>query len=167
MADKLKAAPDPAQYMPVAAVQQIMAERKEAAAGRAQGKVDTAFRQGYIRGGMRDWASTLCQTDDPAIDAFLARTGPTYGHPLKKSVTSGPFKGHASEPVQSQTEAMLCAQLRRWRFMFKPRALKLRSCSCFASAARNFIRPRTQRARTWPKPSWALTRPRPLPRTRP
>ena len=113
MADKLKAAPDPAQSIPDTVAQQVTDERKEAAACRAQGKVDVAFRQGEIHGDMRDWTLALCQTDEPGIDAFHACSGPTYGHLHKKSVTSGPFKGHTFEPFQSQTEAMLLPGHRR------------------------------------------------------
>ena len=79
--------------------------------GRAQGKVDAAFRQGYINGGLRGWALALCQSDEPAFDAFLASTGPTFAHLLRPSITAGRVPSSPTDPVQSQTEAMLSAQL--------------------------------------------------------
>jgi len=70
-----KAAPDPAKYMPVEAVQSMMADRRNelvsVAEGRAQQKVNAAFRQGYIHGGMRDWALSLCRSDEAAFDTCL------------------------------------------------------------------------------------------------
>ena len=111
MADKLKAAPDPAHYVPVTAMQAVLAEQKQAAVGRAQGKVDAAFKQGYIHGGMRDWALTLCASDEPAFDAFLASNGPTYAHLLRPSHTGNVHPTRATDPAQSETEALLCTQL--------------------------------------------------------
>ena len=74
MAAKAKAPPDPARYMPVEAVQAMMADRRaelaSVADGRAQEKVNVAFRQGYIHGGMRDWALSLCRSDEAAFDSF-------------------------------------------------------------------------------------------------
>ena len=64
MAQRLKAPPDPAKYMPVAAMQGMLAdqrtERANLSVARAQGKVDAALLQGYVHNGMRDWALELC-----------------------------------------------------------------------------------------------------------
>lgn len=116
LAAKLNAPPDPAQYMPVSAVTAMMAERQtelvSASEGRAQLKVDAAFRQGYIHGGMRDWALALCSSDGAAFDTVLAKTGPAFGGLLKNhgAVLSGTPPA-ARSAHRSEVADAICAQL--------------------------------------------------------
>lgn len=116
IAAKLNAPPDPAQYMPVSAVTAMMAERRTelvtASEGCAQLKVDAAFRQGYINGGMRDRALALCRSDEAAFDTFLQKKGPTFGGLLKNHgavlarVPPAARSSHRSEAADA-----ICAQL--------------------------------------------------------
>ncbi len=114
-AAKLKAPPDPAEYMPVAAVQAMMADRRNelvtANEGRAQEKVNAAFRQGYIHGGMRDWALALCRSDEAAFDTFLAKSGPTFGSLLKNHGDGRGEPTPARLALRSEAADAICAQL--------------------------------------------------------
>ncbi len=116
LAAKLNAPPDPAQYMPVSAVTAMMAERQtelvNATEGRAQLKVDAAFRQGYIHGGMRDWALALCKSNEAAFDGFLAKAGPTFAG-LTKNHGATMAGAPPSIPAanRSETADAICAQL--------------------------------------------------------
>ncbi len=114
--DKLNAPPDPAKYMPVDAVTAMMAERRaeqaQAHQGRAQLKVNTAFKEGYIHGGMRDWALALCSSNEAAFDDFLSKAGPTYGGLLKShgQATAG-VPPTAPAAHRSDTADAICTQL--------------------------------------------------------
>jgi phage I-like protein len=110
----LKAAPDPAKYMPVAAVQEMLsdrrAERKTVHEGRAQEKVNAALRQGYITNGMGDWAIELCTSDEAAFDTFLEKSGPVFAPLFKASHLTGvPPAAHVR--YDTPLEAEVCAQL--------------------------------------------------------
>lgn len=114
--DQLAAPPDPAKYMPVEAVTAMMAERSaelaEAREGRAQEKVNAAFRQGYINGGMREWALSLCRSDEAAFDTFLEKSGRAFGSLLKNhgdSMGANPPAGRAT--VRSEVADSISAQL--------------------------------------------------------
>ncbi|OZA10153.1 MAG: hypothetical protein B7Y02_11260 [Rhodobacterales bacterium 17-64-5] len=116
IAAKLNAPPDPAQFMPVTAVQAMMAERSAelatATEGRAQLKVDAAFRQGYIHGGMRDWALALCRSDEAAFDGFLAKAGPTFGGLTRNhgaALSGTPPSARAA--TRSEAADAICTQL--------------------------------------------------------
>ena len=115
MANRLKAPPDPAKYMPVAAVQGMLVdqrtERSNLSAGRAQGKVDAASLQGYIHNGMRDWALELCATDEAAFDTFLEKSGPVFRSLLKTTHTAQAFGTKPADRAQGEVEAAICAQL--------------------------------------------------------
>jgi phage I-like protein len=113
---QLAAPPDPAKYMPVDAVQAMRTERSadlaKAALGRAQLKVDAAFRQGYFHGGMRDWALALCQSDEAAFDNFLTKAGPTFAG-LTKTYGTTAMGTPPSARTSNRSEAAdaICAQL--------------------------------------------------------
>ena len=109
--------PDPAKYMPVAAVQEMLsvrrAENAEVAEGRAQEKVRAAVNAGYITRGMQDWALALCRSDEASFDDFLSGVGPVFAHFGKPAPVSGPAPDRISRTAQSEseTEAAVCAQL--------------------------------------------------------
>ena len=109
--------PDPAKYMPVAAVQEMLQDRRAAhsalAGGRAAEKVRVALQQGYITNGMKDWALALCQTDEGSFDNFLATTGPSFAYLSKSAGIEGlpPGQSHRAAESESETEAAICAQL--------------------------------------------------------
>lgn len=61
LAEKLIAAPDPAKFVPIDAVQDMMRDRAAKMATMSEtevrSKVERAAREGYITNGMRNWAT--------------------------------------------------------------------------------------------------------------
>ena len=118
MLAKLKAAlgaePDPAKFMPVAAVQEMLqirlAERTVQTDTRIKAKVDAAARDHYITNGMKDWALSLCRSDEAAFDAFCEKSGPTFAYLFKP--TTGLMKVPTAERRNvSDLETAICEQL--------------------------------------------------------
>ncbi|MFN3970885.1 MAG: phage protease [Gemmobacter sp.] len=109
-------APDPARFIPVDAVAEMMRERQTErvvlAEGRAAEKVNAALRQGYITPAMRDWALALCRSDESSFDGFLAKTGPAFAHLFKTTHTAGPPPGlDRPNPAGDTPENAMCKQL--------------------------------------------------------
>lgn len=116
-AEKASAAqrPDPARFVPIEAVQELMtsryADRAERARERVQIKVRDALARGFITPAMKDWASALCAQDEASFDSFLSKSAPTYAHLLSQAVPGGPPPSARDETVRSDTAASVCAQL--------------------------------------------------------
>ena len=76
--------PDPAHYVPIEAVRELLQANGETTAAmnasQATAKVNTAVEKGYITPGMRGWALSLCSQDPESFDAFLSSAVPAYGH---------------------------------------------------------------------------------------
>ncbi len=76
----------------VAAMAEALRERNAALATmaeeRVRRKVEDAFAQGYITGGMRPWATALCASDEDAFDGFLKSSGAAFAHLTRPSGTS-------------------------------------------------------------------------------
>jgi phage I-like protein len=112
---KMGGEPDPAKYVPVAAVQGMLAERNlslaTASAERATQKVDQALRLGHLPSSMKDWALALCRSDEASFDRFLASTGPAFSALLESTHTAirpGPARqAHAG----SELADAICSQL--------------------------------------------------------
>ena len=117
LAARLTTEPDPAKYMPVTAVQEMLsvrrAENAEVVEGRAREKVRAAVNSGYITRGMQDWALALCRSDEASFDQFLTGVGPVFTHFGQPSPVSGSAPDRFSRAAQSETEteAAICAQL--------------------------------------------------------
>jgi phage I-like protein len=112
----LKAAPDPAKFVPAEAVQSMLHDhnlaRATAAEERATAKVTKALDDGYFHRGLRDWAMALCRSDEPAFDKFLASQGPIYGYLFKETHTRNtPPARHAGAQADTEMAAAICAQL--------------------------------------------------------
>lgn len=118
LVERLTGEPDPAKFMPVAAVQEMLSSRRaemaEVNEGRAKEKVRAAVQAGYITRGMQDWALALCRSDEASFDEFLTGVGPTFAHFSQRPSVSGrtaPDRfGHAAQS-ESETEAAICSQL--------------------------------------------------------
>jgi phage I-like protein len=107
-------APDPAKYMPIAAVQEMLqdrrSERVQTDSARITSKIETAMREGYISPGMKNWALALCRSDEVAFDTFCRDSGPTFAYLFKESHAVG--RGPANEPyTATPLEASICEQL--------------------------------------------------------
>lgn len=70
--------PDPARFVPVAAVQELLADRNTKIAtmreADATARVDAALRAGHITPAMREWATALCLQDIESFDTFVAKS---------------------------------------------------------------------------------------------
>lgn len=118
LAQRLTAAPDPAKFVPIEAVQDMMRDRAAKMATMSEtevrSKVEHACKEGYITHGMRDWATALCTADPASFDSFLEGVGPTFAYLFKPHPA---FDKHpAARPsvaMQSESEAeeLLCKQL--------------------------------------------------------
>lgn len=109
--------PDPAKFMPVSAVQEMLsvhrAEQAVVSEGRAREMVRSALNAGCITRGMQDWAMALCRSDESSFDQFLTNVGSVFAHLGQPARMSGPAPGRTS-PVakaEGEAEAAICAQL--------------------------------------------------------
>ena len=109
------ASPDPARYVPVSAVAEMLRRHSEEQAARTEdrvlAKVNGAFNQGYFNGGMRGWALALCRSDEAAFDTFIARSLPPLAHLLKPSAHNNAIPARGAAPAGSDAAAAVCAQL--------------------------------------------------------
>lgn len=110
-----EATPDPRYFMPVAAVQAMLAERATTLATmseeRAAAKVADALRRGHISPAMKGWATALCRSDEAAFDSFLSSVPPAFAHLSQPTHTSGAPPASVVRAVQSEAAAAICAQL--------------------------------------------------------
>jgi phage I-like protein len=111
----LQAPPDPAKFMPVAAVQSLLQdrnlERATASQERATAKVEKALQDCYITPGLKDWALALCRSDEAAFDAFLEKSGVSFAY-LFKETHARNVAPSTTQPIgQTETAAAICAQL--------------------------------------------------------
>jgi phage I-like protein len=108
--------PDPAKYVPIEAVRGMLTERNASRATqsqeRAETKVATAMRDGYLSPGMKGWATALCASDEASFDAFVAGSIPPFVH-LSKShdYMNVPPKTKGAGIGGSDVADAICAQL--------------------------------------------------------
>lgn len=105
--------PDPAEYVPIAALKELMQDRGATKATLSEhlveARVNDALNAGQITPAMRDWATALCAQDPDSFEDFLASTPGTYAHLFKPADIPGLPKDSPTRPeavVQS-----LCNQL--------------------------------------------------------
>ncbi len=108
--------PDPARFVPVEVVQELLRERSDHMAWRgeveAETRVATAMQQGYLTPAMRPWAVALCRQDPASFDRFLASAAPPYAH-LARLQEFGPVPGspEGRRAAMSEQETAICRQL--------------------------------------------------------
>ncbi|MFN3293444.1 MAG: phage protease [Gemmobacter sp.] len=108
--------PDPARFVPVEAMQALLAERNSYIATareiEATAKVERALLDGHITNGMRSWALALCTQDPASFDAFLSKSPAPYKHLFDNTPPPLYHKtGLGQEPAASAAAASICAQL--------------------------------------------------------
>lgn len=107
-------APDPAKYVPIEAVADLMKDRNEGRAAqneeRAKAKVTDALARGYISPAMAGWATALCTQDEASFDTFIARSVPPFAHLVQPSHMTG-LPPETSAGAQSPIAASVCSQL--------------------------------------------------------
>ena len=114
LADLLKVAPDPAKFMPVSAVHEMLTERRAELSLQRQErivhKVQKAVDGHYITRGMQDWALSLCQSNEAAFDEFCEQSGPMFAYLFRESAAARNFP--SSERIESSPlEKTICDQL--------------------------------------------------------
>ena len=108
-------APDPARYVPIEAVADLLKQRNSAAsdnaARAADAKVQQAMNSGYLTPAMRDWAVALCTQDEARFDSFIATSTPAYAHLRRPSRLHD--VGHEAQGRRpaSADERAICEQL--------------------------------------------------------
>lgn len=118
-----QAEPDPAKYVPAAAVEQMLeargAELATAREERVTRKVNDALEAGAFLLPLKDWVLNLGRADEAALDTFIAKCGTPFGD-LKQTFShlGGPPPGSGAT-FDSEAEAEVTAQLG-----LKPGALK-------------------------------------------
>lgn len=111
--DDAPSRPDPARYVPIEAVHDLMASRGEAVTSlqrqEAEARVQDATDKGYLTPAMWDWAVSLCEQDRDSFDDFISSATPAYAHMFKPQ----PMRGRPGESVQSHDPLALsiCSQL--------------------------------------------------------
>lgn len=114
MVAAIKREPDPAKYVPIAALRDALSKRSEAAqAANAEGaerRVEDAMRDGQMTPAMHDWAVALCAQDPNSFDAFISSSAAPFAHLSKPSALAN---RHPNKPVATadpMAEA-ICSQL--------------------------------------------------------
>lgn len=111
---KLMSDPDPAKFVPIGAVQEMLADRNlslaTAAESRAERKVSEALQSGYLSPAMKGWAHSLCMADEASFDKFIASSVPQFAHLLKPSHAYG-LLPDTRRSESDELAAAICAQL--------------------------------------------------------
>lgn len=110
-----QSAPDPARYVPIAAVADLLHQRnaaaRDGAARTAEARVNRAVEDGYLTPAMREWAVALCTRDEASFDQFLAKGGPSYAHMTRLSgLDNASLRARSHHPASADEQA-ICAQL--------------------------------------------------------
>ena len=105
--------PDPAKYIPVEAVKDILSDRRTLQSELSESKIDSmvndAMQNGYISPGMRDWAVSLCSRDPDAFEDFISSTPPAFAHLSREIVPSVKPSGQVA--AKGGLAESICAQL--------------------------------------------------------
>lgn len=114
------AAPDPARFVPIDAVKELLASRNEArqalSVTEARMKVELAHDAGHLTPAMVPWAVELCQSDPEAFDDFVAASPAPYAYMFAGSQTERARRSEAGlkgRETRAHDEATLsvCRQL--------------------------------------------------------
>lgn len=108
---------DPARFVPIEAVQELMQDRNQQlstqAESRIAGKVAEAVAGGIILPRMKEWATALCRKDEAAFDTFVSSSVPgAYSHLTQPNpLPAFPRNGAGEATSNSPEAAAICAQL--------------------------------------------------------
>lgn len=111
--------PDPARFVPIDAVQELLADRNahiatmrevEAKAKVERAIVERAIQDGHITPAMRGWATALCAQDPSSFDAFIEKSPAPFAH-LLRPVQLAPITTTGTASAASPEAAAICAQL--------------------------------------------------------
>ena len=113
LATASEVAPDPAKFVPIEAVRELMAERVTSKATnsetQARARVQDAMREGHITPAMQDWAVALCRQDPESFESFVQSSAAPFGHLFGPRATRTlPVQGGTAGSAE---ELAICAQL--------------------------------------------------------
>lgn len=107
--------PDPAKYVPIEAVEDMMKDRASEKGAlkseRVATKVEKAFQEGYLTPAMRAWATELCSADEDSFDAFLSRAIPAYADLTTELCVGRPPGYKPQGSIASDEVNSICSQL--------------------------------------------------------
>lgn len=107
--------PDPAHFVPIDAVRELLADHNTRIAtmreSEATARVDAALRDGHITPALRGWATALCMQDAASFETFIAKSPAPFAHLHRQLVPGAPPKRGAEAVLASEDEATICAQL--------------------------------------------------------
>ena len=108
-----QSSPDPAKFVPIEAVRDLMTDRNTKVAMAREGDVaatvNDALSKGFITPGMRDWATALCRQDPESFAAFTTAAPPAFAH-LFDTVEKPSMKDQGSG-IHDDAELAICKQL--------------------------------------------------------
>ncbi len=108
------AKPDPAKYMPIEAVRDLMDNHQsEIAAAREkdiEATVSKAIDGGYITPAMKNWATALCRKDPDSFNEFTQNAPPAFAY-LFEPVIGNTSVSALKSRSYDETELAICAQL--------------------------------------------------------
>lgn len=114
LATASEVAPDPAKFVPIEAVRELMAERVTSKATnsetQARARVQDAMREGHITPAMQDWAVALCRQDPESFESFVQSSAAPFGHLFKGPSANRAIPAHGAT-AGSVEEQAICAQL--------------------------------------------------------
>ena len=106
-------APDPARYVPIGAVADLMAAHRDQSASmsdrEAEARVDAATVAGHITPAMRDWAVALCRQSPDSFDEFVSSSAAPFAKMFERQHRPR-LRAPGSAHVDADTAA-LCRQL--------------------------------------------------------
>lgn len=106
--------PDPARFVPIEAVADLLKQRNSVTSDNAQraaeAQVDKAMNAGYLTPAMRDWAVALCAQDPGSFASFVASATPAYAHLQRGSSLSSKHLPDVAAPSSGDAQA-ICSQL--------------------------------------------------------
>lgn len=113
-ASRPEQAPDPARFVPIEAVRELMAERAQSKATASEevatARVNAALGAGYLTPGMRDWAMSLCRADPASFEEFMSAATPVYAR-LFDPTPRLSLNSEGRKSAKSAEEAAVFAQL--------------------------------------------------------
>ena len=105
---------DPAKYVPIEAVRDLMKDRDSKVAmareSDVEDTVNDAMNNGYITPGMRNWATSLCRRDPESFAEFIKNAAPAYAHLFKSRLNGKAIPEHKSR-TYDEAELAICTQL--------------------------------------------------------
>ncbi|WP_370226250.1 phage protease [Pararhodobacter marinus] len=105
--------PDPARFVPIDAVRDLMADRNSRLAtlreNDAKSRVEAAISAGHLTPAMRGWATALCASDPASFDAFVSHWPAPFAH-LHRRVAFPALPGTTTQTSASDAELAVCAQ---------------------------------------------------------